>query len=988
MNRLVYFGKLEKPSNRCHTFTGVNMHKRIYLFLTAILLLSGSIFGADLYQVKISNQADADELRETNIDPVVAIQGGYLVLAEANQAQAISLSGIKLLLVEKDISLDELAIDLRFDDLNRSNNQIIFEENGLRIFRMTTGWYAKVSDPTLLMPVNNRNLKIEYYEQSLFETKRIRGIADLMTLINLVVTDSLYSYDSTLQAYGNRYVGTASNNLSRDWLADKFTEFGLDSIVIENFTAGSYGPAQNVIAYKIGTSLPDHHVVVGAHRDAVSSSPGADDNGSGSAAVLEIARILKDYDTDLTFVFVLFDAEEQGLYGSYHYAEEAVARGDSIVFMCNMDMIGYYDNDSQAKLYHGTEMEYTYLFQHLADSLLNLTASLAGVAGNSDHHPFIQNGYQAAFLHEYVFSTVYHSPQDSTSYMNFDYMAKMVKASLATVFVVSETYIPGPELRFNFPDGLPTTMAPDATTSFGVIVSGINDGTPISGSGLLHYSINGAGFSATSMTELLANQYQAELPGLSCGDQIDFYFSAEEVDSGLFYAGGPGSPYSAAPSTGQQIQFSDDFETDLGWAVSGGSWSRGNPTGGGGSYGGPDPVGGYNSSTAFCYNLSGDYGNNIPEYHLTSPAIDCSDIIGTHLVFQSWLGVEQPTYDHAYIKVSSNGSSWTTVWANSAEVTDYAWSKQDYDISALADGQATVFIRFTMGETDGGWTYCGWNIDDLVVKGQVCDAVSPLTIITETIPDWTADYLMTQQLLSTGGTGTKIWTDKNNDLSGTGLTLSTSGLLSGTPSSAGEISFTAMITDDESSVEQLLTFEINPALNIANEILAEGIVDEPYSVQLSGSGGTGGVIWSDKNNDLTGTGLTLSASGLVNGTPLSTGTIDFTSRIEDGIGAIFDKPLQIVVTEFICDCFPGDANDDGIANVGDAVYLINFVFKSGENPIPYASCSGDANGDCIANVGDAVYLIGFVFKGGSGPVSCDGWVNGNEGNPAGCGDLQ
>jgi len=78
---------------------------------------------------------------------------------------------------------------------------------------------------------------------------------------------------------------------------------------------------------------------------------------------------------------------------------------------------------------------------------------------------------------------------------------------------------------------------------------------------------------------------------------------------------------------------------------------------------------------------------------------------------------------------------------------------------------------------------------------------------------------------------------------------------------------------------------------------------------------------------------------------------------------------------FQCDCRPGDANSDMQKNIGDAVYLIAYVFKGGAAPIPYAVCSGDANGDCSANVGDAVYMIAYVFKGGAAPVDCPTWLS-------------
>jgi hypothetical protein len=75
-----------------------------------------------------------------------------------------------------------------------------------------------------------------------------------------------------------------------------------------------------------------------------------------------------------------------------------------------------------------------------------------------------------------------------------------------------------------------------------------------------------------------------------------------------------------------------------------------------------------------------------------------------------------------------------------------------------------------------------------------------------------------------------------------------------------------------------------------------------------------------------------------------------------------------------CDCVPGDANGDGQINVGDAVYIITYVFKGGAAPTPFDPCSGDANGDCQCNVGDAVYIISYVFKGGAAPVDCETWT--------------
>lgn len=159
-----------------------------------------------------------------------------------------------------------------------------------------------------------------------------------------------------------------------------------------------------------------------------------------------------------------------------------------------------------------------------------------------------------------------------------------------------------------------------------------------------------------------------------------------------------------------------DMSTNPGWTTAG-LWAYGVPTGAGGQYGNVDPTSGATGANVYGYNLSGDYTNNMAETHLTSTAIDCSNINGTILKFQRWLNVEQPAYDHAYVRVSNDGVAWTTVWSNGAEVADSAWILQEFDISAVADGQATVYLRWTMGTTDSSWLYSGWNIDDVEIWG-------------------------------------------------------------------------------------------------------------------------------------------------------------------------------------------------------------------------------------------------------------------------------
>lgn len=236
-------------------------------------------------------------------------------------------------------------------------------------------------------------------------------------------------------------------------------------------------------------------------------------------------------------------------------------------------------------------------------------------------------------------------------------------------------------------------------------------------------------------------------------------------------------------------------------------------------------------------------------------------------------------------------------------------------------------------------------------------------IATTTIPDWTALLPLSFQLLASGGSGTLSWVDKNSDLAGTGLTLSGSGLLSGTPLMSDTLTFIAQVVDQNGhSDEKSFTFRINPVLSIATTSLPDGVAGTAYSQQLVSSGGTGVISWADSGSTLSGSGLTLSAAGLISGTVTSPTVISFTVGASDAVGSRDYRPFTIIFLRgYVC----GDANGDARLNVGDPVYLIDYIFKSGSAPNP--SNSGDANCDAKVNVGDAVYLINYIFKGGSAP---------------------
>jgi len=414
--------------------------KKIAMLLTILFVSVVAAEADNLYRVTVQSHTDAATLKASGLPAVARVKDGFLVVGNEREAEALSAAGLKTTLAAADVSRDRIALDRRLDRWNVNRLQLLFEEDNLRLYRLPAEKALPAETIGEIIPTQDRSVPIIYTPPLTLNPDFNLAPIDLDSLIGLVVQDSLYSYTSRLQAFYRRYNGTDSCHAARDWIAAKFASFGYDSIVIDSFVGSVSG--QNVVAVKVGGKYPERQIVIGGHYDGVAVSPAADDNGSGTAGTLEMARILKDIETDMTFIFIAFDGEEEGLWGSNHYSSMAAARGDNIVYMLNMDMIAHLTNTTMAKLYYGPVIAYSQLWGRLADSLVGITGVLSGTSGGSDHVGFIEEGYAATFVHEFNFSTVYHSVRDSTIYMNFDYMTKMVQASLATVYSVNYSLPP------------------------------------------------------------------------------------------------------------------------------------------------------------------------------------------------------------------------------------------------------------------------------------------------------------------------------------------------------------------------------------------------------------------------------------------------------------------------------------------------------------------------------------------------------------------
>ncbi len=947
--------------------------------LSGTLILAGilvsppvQVASTDLYKVTVDSHEAARAATRTGADALLRVSDGYLVLADHDVSGYLAESGLTFKLVATNVDRAHLALDISHDRDLPDRFHVVYQEGGLRVVQVDQADLEAGRQIPFAAPILTHNMPIVYREPARLNMAAVRELMDLDSLIARVELDSCQSYDEQLQSFDGRYAGTASNYASRDWIAAKFAEFGYDSVVIDSFSAAIYGTRtdlQNVVAIKPGSLYPQHQVVIGAHRDSWPvTSPGADDDGTGTSGVLEIARILADIECNLTFVFVLFDAEEEGLYGAWDYATKAAAGGDSIVLMVNLDMIAYYVGTDSARVMHSPGNPYAATWQSLADSLSGISlATLLSSNAAWDAEPFYHNGYEALTVHEYDRIPYVHTAHDSSVYLDFDYMARMVQATLATVYIAAGTYLPDPMLVIGTPTGVPEVLFPSQTSTFEVLVEGYAGATVAAGSERLNYSVNAGPVTSIPLISVGPDLYEATVPAMDCDSRVTFYLTAVEAAGDTFYCPGPGRVFRAGAATNMTTAFADNFQTYTGWGVSGsassGLWQRRVPEGGGWRSDPPEDFDG----SGMCYVTDNEVDVDVDDgtMILRSPPVDLS--AGDAIVrYAAWF-YSSGSSDVFEVYVSNDNGTWILVETVGPGVhRERGWYAHEFWVGDYVTPSSTVRVRF--------------NASDLGADSEVEAAVDAVSftqfwcepapqIATEHLPDWTAGAPYSQQLTATGGYGTVTWTDKGDDLSGTGLTLSSAGQLAGTPTAARAISFTAVVTDEIArDDERLFSFAVNPPIEVITGALPDGRVGVGYSFQLLDSGGTGAHVWTDRDSDLAGSGLTLDSDGLLNGDPADTGFIGFVARVEDAVGALAERPLSVHVgVAFVC----GDVDGSGdSANVADLTYLVEYLFQSGPEPpiLEAANADGQTGPGGPVDVADLMYLVAYVFLGGPAPV--------------------
>jgi hypothetical protein len=274
--------------------------------------------------------------------------------------------------------------------------------------------------------------------------KAYRAIAeDVRRVVGRVSTSRIYEYEKALFDFDSKHITRPGNKLASEYLFNTYRSFGYQPEMqwfdVKNALGGK---TANVLATLRGTENPELVYVVSSHYDSVAGGPGADDDTSGTAALLDAARVLADHPMPATIVFASFTGEEAGLLGSREYVRQAVANKVHIAGALNNDMIGWandhhldntirYSNPGIRDIQHAAAFLFTRLITY--DALYFKSTDAAAyydaygdIVGGIGSYPVLSNPH-------------YHQPHDLLEFENHDLIAETSKTTVATLMLLASS---------------------------------------------------------------------------------------------------------------------------------------------------------------------------------------------------------------------------------------------------------------------------------------------------------------------------------------------------------------------------------------------------------------------------------------------------------------------------------------------------------------------------------------------------------------------
>ena len=277
--------------------------------------------------------------------------------------------------------------------------------------------------------------------------KRLFGpiAANVRSVVAETSVSRIFGYEKMLFDFDSKYVTQPGNQLAATYLFDRYKSFGYEPEYQRfeyRLRTGPTGQTANVVATLKGTTNPELVYVVSSHYDSVAVGPGADDDTSGTAALLETARILARHPLPATVIFASFTGEEAGLLGSREFVRRAVDGGLKIVGALNNDMVGWsndyrldntirYSNPGIRDIQHAAAMQFSNLITY--DALYYKSTDAAAyyeaygdIVGGIGSYPVLGNPH-------------YHQSHDLLEGINHQLIAEVAKTTAATVMLLASS---------------------------------------------------------------------------------------------------------------------------------------------------------------------------------------------------------------------------------------------------------------------------------------------------------------------------------------------------------------------------------------------------------------------------------------------------------------------------------------------------------------------------------------------------------------------
>lgn len=270
--------------------------------------------------------------------------------------------------------------------------------------------------------------------------ERVRGRTDAVSI------SRLYEYQREMYGFGSKYITQPGNRAASAYLFETLRSFGYEPeyqwFDAEDRRTGETVRTANVIATLRGTTDPELVYVVSSHFDSVERGPGADDNTSGTSALLETARVLAEHPLPATVQLAFFTGEEAGLLGSREYVRRAVADGVRIVGALNNDMIGWsgdhrldntirYSNTGIRDLQHAAALGFSELITYDALYYKNTDAHAyfevyGDIVGGIGSYPVLANPH-------------YHQATDRIETMNHELIRETARTNIASLMLLASS---------------------------------------------------------------------------------------------------------------------------------------------------------------------------------------------------------------------------------------------------------------------------------------------------------------------------------------------------------------------------------------------------------------------------------------------------------------------------------------------------------------------------------------------------------------------